>query len=80
MEEHPRKALLSMEREMTGVYITGHPLDRAADLLRSGFTTVADVREMAGARSTGPLYDGAQVSMAGILTLCKGQDYQEGAR
>ena len=30
MPEHPRKALLSMEKEMTGVYITGHPLDEAA--------------------------------------------------
>lgn len=79
MEEHPRKALLSMEREMTGVYITGHPLDEAADLLRSGFTTVADVREMAEGEEHGADYDGAQVSMAGILTLCKGKITKKGA-
>ena len=79
MEEHPRKALLSMEREMTGVYITGHPLDEAADLLRAGFTTVADVREMAEGEEHGADYDGAQVSMAGILTLCKGKITKKGA-
>ena len=64
---------------MTGVYITGHPLDEAADLLRAGFTTVGDVREMAEGEEHGADYDGAQVSMAGILTLCKGKITKKGA-
>lgn len=79
MPEHPRKALLSMEREITGVYISGHPLDEAADLLGAGFTTVADVRGMAEEQDHGVEYDGLQVSMAGILTLCKGKITKKGA-
>lgn len=79
LPEHPRKALLSMEREMTGVYITGHPLDDVAELLRSGFTTVSDVANMAEGEENGLAYDGLQVSMAGILALCKGKITKKGA-
>ena len=35
MPEHSRNALLNMEKEITGVYITGHPLDQVAGLLRA---------------------------------------------
>lgn len=79
MEEHPRKVLLSMEREMTGVYITGHPLDEVAELLGSGFVTVADVHELAEGEAHGAEYDGMQASMAGILTMCKGKITKKGA-
>ena len=79
MPEHNRKALLSMERETTGVYISGHPLDEVADLLGSGFTTVADVQEMAEGEERGAAYDGAQASMAGILTMCKGKITKKGS-
>ncbi|MEG1775672.1 MAG: DNA polymerase III subunit alpha, partial [Clostridia bacterium] len=79
MAEYARKALLSMERDMTGVYITGHPLDEVAALLESGFTTVADVFGMAEGEERGAQYDGARVSMAGILTLCKGKITKKGA-
>ena len=79
LPEHPRKALLSMERETTGVYITGHPLDEVASLLRSGFTTVSDVLEMAEGETHGLESDGLAVSMAGILTMCKGKITKKGA-
>jgi len=71
------KYRLSIEREMTGVYISGHPLDEVADLLRSGFTTVSDVQEMA-ATDDGVAYDGIQVSMAGILTAARGKMTRKG--
>ncbi len=71
------KQRLSMEREMTGVYISGHPLDEVADLLRTGFTTVADVQEMAS-QEEGLAYDGIQVSMAGILTSARGKMTRKG--
>jgi len=77
--DHGLKNKLSMERDMTGVYITGHPLDEVADLLRAGFTTVADVSEMAESEEHGQEYDGVQVSMAGILTMCKGKITKKGA-
>ena len=77
--EQPLNVLLSMEREMTGVYITGHPLDEVADLLRTGFTTVADVLEMAESEAGGMAYDGVQASMAGILTAAKGKITKKGS-
>lgn len=33
MDEYPARVLLSMEKEMTGVYITGHPLDEYREAL-----------------------------------------------
>lgn len=77
MPEHPRKALLGMEKEMTGVYITGHPLDEVAALLGSGFTTVAEVLTMGENNDLSA--DGMPVSMAGILTLSKGKITKKGA-
>lgn len=79
LPEHPRKVLLSMEKEMTGVYITGHPLDEVRDLLGSGFTTVAEVLEDADSESKGQEYDGLSVSMAGILTQCRGKVTKKGS-
>jgi len=73
----PLKYRLSMEREMTGVYISGHPLDEVADLLRTGFTTVMDVQEMAQ-QDDGVAYDGLQVSMAGILTSARNKMTRKG--
>ena len=77
--EHSLKNRLSMEREMTGVYITGHPLDEVAELLRSGFTTVSDVQNMYESEHHGQEYDGLQASMAGILTHCKGKITKKGS-
>ena len=79
MPEHSRKALLNMEKEMTGVYICGHPLDEVADLLRSGFTTVLDVQTMADNENHGLDHDGDNVVMAGILALAKGRITKKGS-
>jgi len=73
----PLKYRLSMEREMTGVYISGHPLDEVADLLRTGFTTVADVQEMAQ-QDDGLPFDGVQATMAGILTSARNKMTRKG--
>ena len=77
--EHLPKVLLSMEKEMTGVYISGHPLDEVAALLQTGYTTVQDVLIIAEGEDHGMDYDGTQVIMAGILTACKGKITKKGA-
>ncbi len=79
MPENSRKVLLNMEKEMTGVYICGHPLDEVAGLLRSGFTTVLDVNTMSENEHHGLDHDGDSVVMAGILTLAKGRITKKGA-
>jgi hypothetical protein len=79
MPEHPRKALLNMEKEMTGVYISGHPLDEVADLLQSGFTSVLDVQNMAENENHGLDHDGDPAVMAGILAMAKSRITKRGA-
>ena len=79
IEEYDRKVLLSMEKEITGVYICGHPLDSVAELLHSGFTTVADVQAMAENENHGLDHDGDSVFMAGILAAAKGRITKKGA-
>jgi DNA polymerase-3 subunit alpha len=69
MGEFPLKALLSMEKEMMGVYITGHPLDefRAElsefDINSRWLNSLEEDRD-----DHGQIYDGLNVQMAGILT------------
>ena len=48
IEEFPKKMLLSMEKEMTGVYISGHPLDEYKDVLE-GYHTTQDVLQLRNA-------------------------------
>ena len=79
MPEHSRSALLNMEKEITGVYISGHPLDQAADLLRQGFTTAADVFGIAENEHRGVDRDGETAAMAGILALSKSRLTKKGA-
>lgn len=76
--DYPQKLRLSMEREMTGVYITGHPLNEVASLLR-GCTSVADTREMAESEDQSQSYDGLTVRMGGILTAAKGKITKKGS-
>jgi len=79
LEEHPRRVLLSMEKEMTGVYITGHPLDEVAHLLTTGFTTVSAVYDMADNEESAHEGDGLPVVMAGILTATRGKITKKGS-
>ena len=69
-----------MEKEITGVYISGHPLDEVADLLRTGgLTSVLDVETMAENENHGLDHDGDSVTMAGILALAKGRITKKGS-
>jgi len=79
MPEHSRNALLNMEREITGVYISGHPLDQVAELIGTGFTTATDVYSIAENEHCGIDRDGEPASMAGILALSKSRLTKKGA-
>ena len=59
-EEWPRKLLLAQEREMLGLYVSGHPLDGAERILqRNRDTAIADLQ--ASGRTEG------EVQVAGII-------------
>ena len=65
MEELPQRALLAMEKEMTGIYISGHPLDDYRQQLE-GFPI--NSLQFAQDESERELHDGQNVTLAGIIT------------
>ena len=72
------QARLSMEREIAGVYITGHPLDDHRDMLRTFTFSTADLEGIEEREDHGMTLDGQMVSMAGILTEVKGKATKKG--
>ena len=79
LPDMPDLMRLAMEKEITGVYITGHPLDGYRDrLTRLKFST-ADLQELEEKEDQGMSLDGAMVSMGGIITEAKGKATKKGA-
>ncbi|MGN0659839.1 MAG: DNA polymerase III subunit alpha [Emergencia sp.] len=78
VENFSRDILLSMEKEMTGVYITGHPLSEYEDRIRQISTVTSEqlaaVSEEHGEGAAdhsgtgGRITDGMTVTMAGMIT------------
>ena len=84
-EELPERQLLSMEKEMLGIYISGHPLENfreqimhttnisSLDLLQiNEQTNTSDIEENTQIQTTKPKFiDGQKVKYAGIITSIK---------
>ena len=48
VEEFPKSELLKMEKEMTGLYLSGHPMDKYSDLCEKlGFANIGELLESA---------------------------------
>lgn len=62
--EHPLPLLLAMEREMTGIYISGHPLDAVAQQLEALPHSTLSIAE---AVEEGTMFDGQQVRLGGMI-------------
>lgn len=75
MKELSHSALLAMEREATGLYLSGHPLDAFANVLTRYPFTVADLSEADG---TGAVTDEMTVTVGGMLTSCKQRPTKSG--
>lgn len=66
--EFPPAELLKMEKEMTGLYLSGHPLDKyEMHIDRLGYAKTADILE-AGKSSLSRYKDGDTVTFCGIIT------------
>jgi DNA polymerase III subunit alpha len=63
LDELPPEQLLAMEKEITGIYVTGHPLDKFRERLKQ-FTPI---NQLVGAG----LSDGQQVKVAGLIASSK---------
>ncbi len=76
MKEHPKKNLLAMEKEMIGLYISGHPLEEYESELKSLVTiTTADLSPDTGSEDQGAEnsfeLDGKKATIGGIITSVK---------
>ena len=67
MEERPRAELMAMEKETTGIYISGHPMDDYRQYLRN--THVLPIGWLMGEEC--PVRDEEIVSVAGIVQSLK---------
>ena len=67
MEELPRADLMAMEKETTGIYISGHPMDDYRQLLKG--TSVVPIAALTGEESR--FQDEQIVSIAGIVQTIK---------
>ncbi len=68
IEEFPMNYLLSFEKEMLGIYLSGHPLSEVQHLVEQvSSTTVGDIRESSEGESK-EIRDQQKVRIAGIIS------------
>ena len=79
LPDFPLRTRLAMEKEVSGVYITGHPLDDYRDALDELSFSTADLEGLDEREDHGMELDGRAVEMGGILTEVKGKATKKGA-
>ena len=79
LADYPARYRLAQEKEMTGVYITGHPLDDYRPVLDTLRFSTADLVDLDERADAGMSLDGRAVDMGGILTEVKGKATKKGA-
>ena len=67
VEEYEIKLLLQMEREITGVYISGHPLDAYTEDLAKLKINAQFLEELTERKDSGMEYDQRSVQMGGLI-------------
>ncbi len=76
LPELPHAALLAKEREATGLYLSGHPLDSfGLALERLPYT----VQQLSDADGTGEIQDEMLVTVGGMLSSCKQRPTKSGS-
>ena len=77
--EYPPMELLRMEKEMTGVYCSGHPLDQYAKKLAQLPVNSAFIAELSGREDQGLSEDGRMVQMGGMIVSARSKITKKGA-
>ena len=70
VEEYDERTLLDMEKEMLGIYISGHPLEKMADRIKAN-TNISTIQMLNMREENDLSKDGKQVRYAGIITSVK---------
>ena len=79
LPDFPSRQKLGMEKEISGVYITGHPLDDYRETLQKLPFSTARLEGIEEREDHGMEMDGMAVEMGGILTEVKGKATKKGA-
>ena len=79
LPDYPLRQRLALEKEIAGVYITGHPLDDYRGVLGKLPFSTADLDGLEEREDRGLSLDGQIVDMGGILTEVKGKATKKGA-
>ena len=74
IQEFDKNTLLSMEREVMGIYISGHPLLEYADELNK----LASCSELSASDGTGKYTDNQKVRLGGIITSVRTKPVKSG--
>ena len=77
-EDWEPRVRLAMEKEATGVYLSGHPLDEWREKLKTLSFHTSDLADMEEAPDKGQSRDGQEASIGGILTAVKGKATKKG--
>ena len=79
LPDYPSRQKLAMEKEISGVYITGHPLDDYRETLQKLPFSTAQLDGIEEREDHGMEMDGMPVEIGGILTEVKGKATKKGA-
>ncbi len=79
LPDFPARQRLAMEKEISGVYITGHPLDDYRETLQKLPFSTVQLEGLEEREDHGMEMDGMYVEMGGILTEVKGKATKKGA-
>ena len=77
LPDYPARAKLKMEKEASGVYMTGHPLDDYLDIISRMPYTAAQITEI-DENGEQPDLDGVFVDLGGMLTEVKEKATKKG--
>lgn len=71
IKEYPKRVLLTMEKEMTGIYISGHPLMEFKDILDMIGTRTSQLKESDEITGNTQVNDGQRIRLGGIIDSIK---------
>ncbi|MBQ4638105.1 MAG: DNA polymerase III subunit alpha [Clostridia bacterium] len=71
IKEQPIELLLQWEKDMTGIYISGHPLDAYTSALDKMSCTTFKVQSMYEEEDPVAKYDGQTVTMGGLVSVLR---------
>ena len=70
LPEYEQSYLLSLEKEMLGIYVSGHPLERYKNALKQANLTTAMLMDEEELKLNG-IYDGKEVEYLGVISAVR---------